>query len=643
MNLKERRLRRLNGFMLEISCIFIFLVTTLLFPGHPLCSNALPSGPQTLETIRAGRHGDYSSVVFDFGNQFQFDKPVIKDGEVRFRLINVKTTLSTYHEYKNSESWVRLEQAENDINVRVGLLQRVTRFHSSVLTNPDRLAIHLYWEKTKSAATPEKQADPKLPSVPTPAVAEEQKVSTEIPQGKETPSPQTVPQEKRINPTQPPGSKSTGHGQAAIDPSPQKRLLTLNFFQDDIKEILSGLAVQQKINIVTSKDVSGEVSVHLYQVTFDSALQAICRAGGFSYLKKENIYYVFKPKADEENKSDPKKLELKIFKLEYADMNKIQGVLDAIPGIRMVKIHAPSKSIIVEDTPENIAKIETLIRFWDTRPKQVLIEAKILEILLTDDMALGVNWDKILGDVRIGTGGFSRAILPGQEEGISPVPGTDEGLFANIITGAGTSYQFAAALDALRTKTKINTLSTPKITAIDGKLAKVQVGGKQGYAVTTVNQGISTESIEFIDTGTILEIKPYIDHENNILLELKPSLNSATIEQGIPVVRSTNVTTWVMAKNGETVFIGGLIEDKSVNTRTGIPCLMNIPGLNLLFGRSSKGTEKSELVVLITPRVLEFGTSRDEEALRKTGEAEKYFKSMPSSPSTLLNPLPAHK
>jgi type II secretory pathway component GspD/PulD (secretin) len=414
--------------------------------------------------------------------------------------------------------------------------------------------------------------------------------------------------------------------------STEDNLVTLNLINVDIRDALSAIAVQRKVNIVTALEVSGNVSAHLYQVPFTRALDSICRAGGFSYHKDRDIYYIFKPKEAIEPLGE--RLELKIIKLEHADIDKIQGVLEAIPGIRMIKIHEPSKTIIVEDTPENIAKIEFLIRFWDIKPKQVMIEAKILEVLLTDDMSMGVNWEKLLDDVRIGTGGFSKAILPSTTS-ISPVPAKGAGLFANIITGAGTAHQFAAALDVLQEKTKINTLSTPKILAINGKPAKVQVGGKQGYPVTTVNQGVSTESIEFIDTGTILEITPYIDDDDNVLLKVLPSLNSAEIQEGIPVVRSTNVETWMMAKNGETVFIGGLIQDIETDIWTGIPCLGDIPGLKLLFGRSSKKINKKELIVLITPQVIEYGTPRDQEAIEKTNNLEKRLK----NPSPIWNPF----
>ena len=421
--------------------------------------------------------------------------------------------------------------------------------------------------------------------------------------------------------SEPPAGTASADPQIGSEPV-DNDLLTLNLIDVDIREILSAIAIEKEINIATSKDVSGKISVHLFGMTLKKALDAVTMAGGYSYHKHENLYYVYKPKKEK----DPqvKRLQVRIFKLRYAEMDKIQEVLGAIPGIRMLKIHDPSKTIVAEDTPENIKKIETIVNYWDTRPKQVMIEAKILEVVLTDDMTLGVNWETMFGDARVGTGGFSTATMP-TGPGTSPIPATGEGIFANIITGAGTNHQFTAALDALQAKTKINTLSTPKIRAIHGKPARVQVGGQQGYKVTTTNLGIATETIEFIDTGTILDITPYIDDDNNILLNVKPTINAARIEEGIPVVSSTTVTTWLMAKNGETVFIGGLIQDTDTQTKDGIPFLSKIPLLGVLFGRTFRGSGKTELIVLITPRIIEGGIPNNQESLEKTKEMEKRF------------------
>ncbi len=382
----------------------------------------------------------------------------------------------------------------------------------------------------------------------------------------------------------------------------EEGLLTLNFRQVEIRELLSALSVQRELNIVMAKDVSGRVSVHLYRMTLERVLDAITLAGGFSYTKYGDVYYFFKPK----EVKDPmaQQLKMRIFRLKYAEVDKVQEILDAIPGMRMIKIHESSKTLIVEDTPENIEKIEILLSYWDAKPKQVMIEAKILEISLTDDMSLGVDWQKMLGDATIGTAGFSSVNLP-TTPGTPPSIAEGAAFMGNIITGAGSSTQFAAALNALRSITKVNTLSTPKILAIHGKQARVQVGGQQGYPVSTTSEGVLTQSVEFIPTGTTLNITPYIDDDGNVLLEVKPEISSVTLSSsGIPTVQTTNVSTWLLAKDGQTVFMGGLIKDTKSKTREMIPCLGNIPGVGALFGRIVQSFAKTVLVLVILPNII---------------------------------------
>ncbi len=382
---------------------------------------------------------------------------------------------------------------------------------------------------------------------------------------------------------------------------PHDGRLSLNFFEVDIREVLSAIAMEREINIAMAPSVSGKISVHLFRVTLAQALDTVARAGGVRYRKQGNVYNVYKPK--EADDLETKGLEMRIFQLKYADLDKVQGILESIPSFKMVKIHEPTKTIIVEDTPETIRKIEKIVRHWDVRPKQVMIEAKILEVTLTDDMSLGVNWEQLLGNVSLGTGGFSTANIPTTGP-ISPIPDTGMGGFGNLITGAGTQNQFTAALDALQSKTKVNTLSTPKILAIHGKPARVQVGGQQGYKVTTTNLGVATETIEFIDTGTILEITPYICEKDEVMLDIRPTINSAVIEGGVPVVNSTLVSTSLLARDGDTVFIGGLIQDTKTKTREGVPYFSDLPGLGVLFGRRTRNNRKSELIVLITPKIV---------------------------------------
>jgi type II secretory pathway component GspD/PulD (secretin) len=412
-------------------------------------------------------------------------------------------------------------------------------------------------------------------------------------------------------------------------------LITLNFHQVDIRELLSAMAMKREMNIVMAQEVSGKVSLHLYRVTLDEALGAITLAGGFDYIKRGTAYYVYKPKETKDPEFE--RLQMRMFKLRYVKPDKIQEVLNAIAGKRAIKVHEPSNTVIVEDTPENIKKVAAVIRFWDKMPKQVMIEAKILRVALTDQMSLGVNWDKILGDARIATGGFSTAVAA-TAGAVSPVPAKGVGLFANLITSAGTDKEFSAALDALHGLTKVNTLSTPKLLAIHGRPAQVQVGGQQGYPVTTFTAtGLATRTIKFIDTGTILDITPYIDDKGNVLLNVKPTITSVEIDSTtqIPTVSTTTASTWLLAKSGETVLIAGLIEDTGIKTRNMIPCIGNIPGLGWLFRQTGRRLNKTELVVLITPQVVKSELRRlDQEAIERTRQVGEELK---------REPLPVHK
>ena len=411
-------------------------------------------------------------------------------------------------------------------------------------------------------------------------------------------------------------------------------LMSLNFSDVDVRDVLSAIALQGEINVVAAPEVSGEISLHLFKVTLIQALEAVCSAGGFSLNKKNGMYFVSRLSDDEEQNLQD--FEIRIFTLQYTEIDKIQEILSAIPDLRMVKAHEPTRTIIVEDTIENIERVAKVIRYWDIMPKQVMIEAKILEIRLTDDMELGVEWDKILGDARVATSSFSNAVNRSETNPeISPVPGVGSGMFGNFITGVGTSHQFAIALDALKTKTSVNGLSTPRVLSIHGKPARVQIGGQQGYRVTTVNDGVSQESIEFIDTGIVLDITAYIDDKETILLKVEPSVTSAELEEGIPVTNTALVNTTLLVKNGETVFIGGLIQDTKLKTKDAVPVLGNIPGLGVLFGRNTRGIDKTEIVVLITPQIV---TDKLEtvkpETQKKFEKLENGFKK---------EPLPDHK
>ncbi len=397
--------------------------------------------------------------------------------------------------------------------------------------------------------------------------------------------------------------RKLARGGSLTQPGPPP-LISLSFRDMDIRDAFSSLAMEFKTNIVLSSGVSGTITLHIFKMPLEEAIATIALAGGYTTRKEGSTFHVFKTGLHPTlEKPVSKPFETRTFRLNYVEMEKIKDTLNSLPNIQPVEVHEETKTVFVEDTRENIQRVARMIGFLDVMPQQVMIEARILEVTLTDNMAYGVDWKSIWGDVNLATSGFSMAVLPNVPS-VSPAPGGGQGGFANIIARTGSDHFISLAIDALKEKTTVNTVSTPKILAVHGKSARVQVGGRQGYKVTTNNEGISTESIHFIDTGVILDITPYIDQDNNILLNVQPAINTAQLEEGIPVVNSTSVSTWLVARDGETIFIGGLMEDLDTNTRNQVPLLGDIPVVGNLFGRTVTNKTKKEIVVLITPRII---------------------------------------
>ena len=589
-----------------------------------------PAVPLRLNRVRSVHDKTFSAFIFKFDNTVQLAEPQVGKDAVIVKFKNATTNLKPYRKYKTLDSWVALEQEPEALTARIGLPKNYSKYSHYLNRRRNKWIIKLY---KPDQASPPPSEKPAAVIAENPDKRDKKPVKPGQEPVKEVPQP--IPPEVPVSNPSP--VETASKVKDPIQENGKKRdkvtangLLTMNFYQSDIQEVLSALAMERELNIATAQNVSGRISVHLYQVTLAEALDAIALAGGFQYRKQNGLYYIYKPKKIKDPQAKPH--QMKIFKLKYAKMEKIQEILKALPDMGTIQTHTASRTLVVDDTPDNIQKIETILGYWDQKPKQVMIEAKILQVGLTDDMAFGVDWAKILGELNIGTDGFSKANLPITGP-VTPIPGNATGVFTNLITAIGTNYQFSMALDALQHKTKVNTLSTPKVLAIHGKPAKVQVGGQQGYRVTTTNLGVATESIEFINTGTILEITPFIDDDGNILLEVLPSIQDAELQLGIPVVKTTKVSTWLMAKSGETVFIGGLIKDNKLKTQDMIPCFGSIPGFGTLFGRTVSNYKKEELVVLITPRVLgDDLQSVEAKEKEKIGKSVKGFKKIPIPP-----------
>jgi general secretion pathway protein D len=246
------------------------------------------------------------------------------------------------------------------------------------------------------------------------------------------------------------------------------------------------------------------------------------------------------------------------------------------------------------------------LRQIDIAPLQVLIEATIAEVTLSGDFSYGLQW--FLSGVS-GNAGID-------VENMTTVPVaamTASSLFTQAFTFTGTTNNFHVVLNAISHQTDVNIVSSPSLMVLDNQTARIQVGDQvpvlTQQSVSTITAGAPViNSVQYIDSGVILEIKPHVNNSGQVMLDITQQVSqpvtttSSTIDS--PTIQQRLITSTVAVRSGETVALGGLIADRASKTGQGIPALRKWPVLGPLFGVRGKDSTRTELLVFLTPRVI---------------------------------------
>lgn len=255
-------------------------------------------------------------------------------------------------------------------------------------------------------------------------------------------------------------------------------------------------------------------------------------------------------------------------------------------------IHAPSSEY---------RKIESALRRLDISPTQILIEASILEVTLTDETKYGLQWffENSLAGGRTGT-----ALLT--ESSTATIGATTPGFSYSIANSVGT---IRAVLNAMAQKSLLNVISSPSVMVLDNHTAAIQVGDQQPVrASTSVSDGGNrTESIQYKDTGVMLSVTPSANAGGMVSMVIKQSVTDVGPVDSATGQRSflqRQVSSRVAVRSGETLVLGGLIRDNNSRGKQGIPILHDLPVLGNLFGTTNDNSVRTELLVMITPRVV---------------------------------------
>ncbi|AGC47631.1 type IV pilus secretin PilQ [Myxococcus stipitatus DSM 14675] len=412
--------------------------------------------------------------------------------------------------------------------------------------------------------------------------------------------------------------------------------VSFEFKDIDIQNLLRVIAEISKKNVVVADDVSGRVTIRLRNVPWDQALDLILRTKQLGKEEFGNIIRIAPLKTLEEEarlRQERKKslqqqedLMVNLIPVNYAVAGDMSArVKDVLSERGTVTVDSRTNVLIVKDVRANTEKARALVRSLDTQTPQVLIESRIVEASTNFTRDLGVQWG---GQARLSqaTGNSTGLIFPnnvaitggavGTAAGLPGVPnfavnlpsaGGAAGLGGALgftFGSAGGALQLNLRLSAMEQEGSVKTISAPRVTTLDNNTARISQGLSIPFSQVSAG-GVNTT---FIEARLSLEVTPHITQDGSVLMAITASNNqpdaSSTGANGQPAIQRKEANTQVLVKDGDTTVIGGIYVRRGSSRVNSVPFLSKIPVLGLLFKQSVESDDRQELLIFITPRIL---------------------------------------
>jgi type IV pilus assembly protein PilQ len=393
------------------------------------------------------------------------------------------------------------------------------------------------------------------------------------------------------------------------------RKVTLEFADAEVRKIFQLLSEVSNKNFVLGDEVTGTISLKLVNVPWDQALDIILDTKGLDKREDGNIILIrgkgkFKSLLDEELeirkatlKTEP--LDTSIFEVNYADLGGIVTQFTALKTDRgIITSDLRTNKVIVKDVRTALADMRKLLKDLDVPEKQVMIEARIVEASSDFARSLGVSWgvtnDKGFGNPNnIGAAFGGIASTPGSAALIGSTAGAADITFGTI----GSNIKLSMRLNAAAKAGLVRIVSSPKVATLNNKSAKI-TQGKQIPYISATSDKVETK---FVEAALSLEVTPHINNNGTIVLKIDAKNDAPdTTASGstTPPINKKQATTEMLLRDGETTVIGGIFVDTESEGEEGVPWLMDVPIFGNLFKSKSYVKGKSELLIFITPRIL---------------------------------------
>ena len=400
---------------------------------------------------------------------------------------------------------------------------------------------------------------------------------------------------------------------AEVDLGPQ---VSLDADDALLPAVLKILAEKGNLNIVTGPGVaSGHITIHLKDVPVEQAVNLVVRAAGLAYERIGNSILV----AEAKSLQDETGLSSYTIELKYADASEVKLALSGIT--EKIQVDTGGNRLIIVTSPRVISEIQHIIAEMDKPARQVMLEARVVEVSTDGLKKLGIDWDLLnrqgftfvegtYDSVRVDNALNPSGGVSGTLQAFPNTPGTYDiwklGNFTRL------PMVFQSFVDLLIHDGNAKVLAQPKLVTLNGKEASMLAGQRIPYLVSqTVFAGgaaAPTQTVQIEEVGIKLSITPLINADGFITVHIRPEVSSVTGFRGIagdlPVVSTRQAETTVRLKDGSSVLIGGLLAQEKTTTMTKVPLLGNVPWLGAFFRHENTSTSNRDLVIEVTPHLL---------------------------------------
>jgi type IV pilus assembly protein PilQ len=468
----------------------------------------------------------------------------------------------------------------------------------------------------QKAPTAEKEVTPPAPEAAAPALAP---VPT---------APARRAEARRPEPAATEASALIGGGKYA------GRRISLDLQDADLVNVLRLFAEVANLNMILSPDVKGKVTVRMVNIPWDQAMDIILRMNGLGYALEDNILRIgsvaalTKEAEDESKAKEAKKkaedLITRILAINYAKAKEIEPTLKKSLSARGESVvDERTNTIIIKDIPRNVDEVATLVKVLDKPIAQVMIEARIIEASTNFTRDIGVQWggtskhDAAHGNPT--SFNFPNSITVTGGPTMGTTPSSSGNFFVNlpaaVAQGSGGAIGFTFGslnkalnldliLSAMESTGEGKVISSPRVSALDNKEAKIEQGQSIPYQTTSA----TGTQVQFIDALLRLTVTPHVTPDNKIFMKIQATKNAPDTSLlgagGQPSIRKNEATTEILLSDGETAVIGGILTIDRGYTEQKVPFFADIPLIGWLFKERSSRDNKTELIIFITPKVV---------------------------------------